>query len=173
MKPAPFSVIYDLSDLSNGGAEISISATDEQRARLAEWAGIDSVEKFKAQVALTRMSATRFGYEAALSADVTQSCVVSLGPVHSQVALDVSRALHLTKIPPRAQVAVHELSSTANEGPEEIQNSHYDLAGPLLEEFLLAIDPYPRASGVVFEPPQDRDASDSPFAVLKPLKKSQ
>jgi hypothetical protein len=99
--------------------------------------------------------------------------VVTLEPVHSQVALDVSRILHLTKTPRGAQLAVDELSSTADEGPEEIQNSHYDLAGPLLEEFSLAIDPYPRAPGVVFEPPQDKDASESPFAALKPLKKDQ
>ena len=173
MKSAPFSVMYDLSDLSNGGDEISIAPSEEQRARLAEWAGLNSVEKFEAQVTLIRRSATRFAYEAALSADVTQSCVVTLEPVHSQVALDVSRILHLTKTPRGAQLAVDELSSTADEGPEEIQNSHYDLAGPLLEEFSLAIDPYPRAPGVVFEPPQDKDASESPFAALKPLKKGQ
>jgi uncharacterized metal-binding protein YceD (DUF177 family) len=163
--------MYDLSDLSNGGDEISVAASDEQRARLAEWAGLNSVESFKAQVTLLRTSATRFAYEAALSADLTQSCVVTLEPVHSHVALDVSRALHLTKTPRGAQLAVHDLSSTADEGPEEIQNSHYDLAGPLLEEFSLAIDPYPRAPGVVFESPHDSDMSESPFAALKRLKK--
>jgi len=173
MKSAPFSVMYDFSDLSNSGDEISIAASEEQRARLAEWAGLNSVEKFEAQVNLIRRSATRFAYEAALSANVTQSCVVTLEPVHSQVALDVSRALHLTKTSRGGQPAVDELSSTADEGPEEIQSSHFDLACPLLEEFSLAIDPYPRAPGVVFEPPQDKDASESPFAALKPLKKGQ
>jgi hypothetical protein len=37
--------------------------------------------------------------------------------------------------------------------PEEIASLDYDLAAPLLEEFLLAIDPYPRKQGVAFEPP--------------------
>ena len=171
MKPAPISVIYDLADLSDGGAEISISATDEQRAKLAEWASVDSVERFEAQVGLRRNSATRFAYEATLAADVTQSCVVTLEPVHAHLALNVSRGLHLAKLPRGAQIAVHELSATADAGAEEIQDSHYDLAGPLLEDFSLAIDPYPRAPGVAFKTLKDKDPPESPFAVLKSLKK--
>ena len=48
----------------------------------------------------------------------------------------------------------------------------YDLAVPVLEELVLAIDPYPRASGVAFEAPQDdADSPVHPFAALKQLKK--
>ena len=55
--------------------------------------------------------------------------------------------------------------------PEEIGSLHYDLAAPLIEEFVLAIDPYPRAKGVEFEPPgAGEEAPESPFAVLKGLK---
>ena len=40
-----------------------------------------------------------------------------------------------------------------------------------MEEFLLAIDPYPRAPGVAFQPPEGMaDKPESPFAVLKGLK---
>ncbi|HEX3652739.1 MAG TPA: hypothetical protein VHU18_07940 [Rhizomicrobium sp.] len=171
MKPAPLSVIYDLADLSDGGAEVSISATDEQRTNLAEWAGVDSVESFEAHVDLRRKSATRFTYDATLMANITQSCVVTLEPVHAQLSLNVARALHLVKLPPGGQFTEHELSATADEGQEEIQDRHYDIAGPLLEEFSLAIDPYPRAPGVVFKARKDKDAPESPFAALKSLKK--
>ena len=42
---------------------------------------------------------------------------------------------------------------------------------PLLEEFVLAIDPYPRAPGVEFAAPVDAEPRpESPFAVLKALK---
>jgi len=55
--------------------------------------------------------------------------------------------------------------------PEEISSLHYDLAAPLVEELVLAIDPYPRAPGVEFAPPEDGEqAPESPFAVLKGLK---
>jgi hypothetical protein len=55
--------------------------------------------------------------------------------------------------------------------PEEIESLHFDLAGPLIEEFLLAIDPYPRAPGVAFQAPEGMGAKpESPFDVLKRLK---
>ena len=56
--------------------------------------------------------------------------------------------------------------------PEEIESLHYDLAGPLLEEFVLALDPYPRApgGGISAPPKAADDRPESPFAVLKGLK---
>ena len=50
-----------------------------------------------------------------------------------------------------------ELSPAAggDDVPEEIDSTRYDLVAPLLEEFSLAIDPYPRAPGVAFDVPQD------------------
>jgi hypothetical protein len=56
-----------------------------------------------------------------------------------------------------------------DEAPEEIESTRYDVAGPVLEEFSLAIDPYPRAPGVAYEPPPD-EKPESPFAVLARLK---
>jgi hypothetical protein len=54
--------------------------------------------------------------------------------------------------------------------PEEIDSLHYDLTAPLIEEFILALDPYPRAPGVEFQAPEGEGAPESPFAVLKGLK---
>ena len=57
------------------------------------------------------------------------------------------------------------------EGPEEIESLHYDLAGPVLEEFVLSLEPYPRVPGVEFSSRADtQDRPESPFAVLKGLK---
>jgi hypothetical protein len=57
------------------------------------------------------------------------------------------------------------------EGPEEIHSLHYDLAVPVLEEYTLSLEPYPRRPGVEFAPPSDpEDRAESPFAVLKSLK---
>jgi len=173
MIPPPFFRVYDLADLSDAGDEVVIAPDAEQRARLAQWAGVDAVDSFEARVTLHRRSASRFNYDAALSADIVQSCVVSLQPVRSHLTLDVSRALHLSKFPASAKIAPHELAPASDEGLEEIEDSHYDLAAPLLEEFVLAIDPYPRAAGVVFEAPTDGDGTESPFAMLKGLQDRQ
>ncbi|MBV8800726.1 MAG: DUF177 domain-containing protein [Alphaproteobacteria bacterium] len=147
-----------------------IEATAEQRARISEWAGVVAVNRFMASVALRRHSSARFSYHAKLIVDVTQSCVVTLEPVHSQLNLDVARALHLIKSSSKS--AEHPSSPASDDAPEEIEDGRYDLAAPLLEEFALALDPYPRCPGVEFEPPPDGDTQASPFAVLKALRES-
>ncbi len=172
MNSLPLSSVYDLSDISDAGAEIAIQPGAEQRQRIADWAGVNALETFSGKVTLRRQSANRFSYEAELNADVVQTCVVTLEPVRSHMSLNISRSLHLTKFPASGKLVEHEMAPASAEAPEEVQDSHYDLAGPLLEEFTLAIDPYPRCPGVAFDAPKDEDGLESPFAVLKTLKGS-
>jgi hypothetical protein len=63
------------------------------------------------------------------------------------------------------------LDLAKEEGPEEIQSLHYDLAVPVLEEYVLSLEPYPRRPGVAFTPKSEpSEPPESPFAVLKGLK---
>jgi hypothetical protein len=167
MRSAPFSVVYDLARLSEAGADVKIAANPEQRMELARWADVGAVETFEAQVRLKRLSASRFEYQADLTADLVQSCVVTLEPVPARLVLDIVRSLHLVKMPRGVPASQPELPAPWDEGPEEIHDTRYDLAAPLLEEFSLAIDPYPRAPGVIFDLPEKPAAPESPFAVLK------
>jgi len=172
MTPPPLQHFYDLADLSEAGAEVVVSAKPADLPALAKWAGVDAVERFEGRVELRKLPAHRFAYDAALTADIVQSCVVTLEPVRSHLERNVSRILHLSKTPRRSAEPEPVWSPADDEGPEEIQSPRYDLAAPLLEEFVLSIDPYPRAPGVAFEPPADRvEPAESPFAALKVLKK--
>jgi uncharacterized metal-binding protein YceD (DUF177 family) len=160
---------FDLGDLSQAGSRIAVVANDDERARLAEWAGVAQVRAFAAEVELRRLSRTHFTFDAELEADIVQSCVVTLDPVATHIAKHLTRELHFS---PRSRADGGELTLSAGdeEVPEEIVSLDYDLAGPLLEEFALAIDPYPRKQGVSFEPPADEaEPAQSPFAVLKRL----
>lgn len=166
----PLQHFHGLGDLSLAGSDITVKADGDELARLARWAGVDAVRSFRAIVSLRRISQTQFGFEAELEADVVQSCVVTLEPVESRITRHISRELHFA---PRAPVEEGELTLAAGDDdvPEVITRLDYDLAAPLLEEFVLAIDPYPRKQGVAFAPPSDPgDAQESPFAVLKSLK---
>lgn len=169
----PFERFYDLADLGRAGAEIAIALTDAERKRLAEWAGIDEVEAFQGIVTLKKNSATRFVYAARFSAAIRQSCVVTLEPVRSEIEGEVTRDLYISSAVRHAlpKDAGAPLPSIDDEVTEEIEGPNYDLAVPLLEEVSLAIDPYPRAPGVAFEPPDDmKEKPESPFAALKALK---
>ena len=169
---APLQHIYDLGDLGQAGAVVTVVAED--LAALAAWTGVDSVEKFSAEVTLRRLSQTHFSFSAELTAEITQACVVTLEPVNTRIERTIARELHFE---PRTQAAdlqsAGELTLAAGDDdvPEAIASLHYDLAAPLLEEFSLAIDPYPRKAGAVFDTPGDAEVpQSSPFAVLKALK---
>ena len=145
---------------------------DERAAALAKFAGLLDVMEFRARIALKKLSPSNFevGYD--LAAGIVQACVVTLEPVPAQLQKSFSRELHhiphLKRGPKEKEVIV---GPGDEEEPEEIESLQFDLGGPLLEEFLLALDPYPRAPGVEFSPPQGPDGGpQSPFAVHKDLK---
>src|SRR5258708_23861926 len=167
---APFLRMYDLGDLGRAGDAVAIRLTGADLARMAQWAEVDAIGRFEATVDLTKISSNRFGYRAALTCDVVQSCVVTLEPVHSHFEREFSRELHFAGHRPRleARPEVLTLAAADDEAPEEIESLDFDLARPLLEEFSLALDPYPRAPGVAFEPPAaEAPPAESPFAPLK------
>jgi uncharacterized metal-binding protein YceD (DUF177 family) len=169
----PFERIFDLNRLSEAGFETEIEPTPEQLYALAAWADVPDVKSFRGRVALQRLSPSRFTYTAELKAEITQACTVTLEPVFNGIALNFTRALHLVSQVKKTLDFSGELLSMAGDEavPEEIDNPRFDLAAPLLEEFLLAIDPYPRAPGVAFEPPlEGAEKPENPFAVLKSLK---
>lgn len=172
MKPLapPLQHFFDLGDLSHAGSEIMVKAQGDELAQLAKWAGVDAVRSFQAVVDLRRISQSQFGFEAQLEADVVQSCVVTLEPVESHLTRHISRELQLVSRRPMEEGEL-TLAAGDDDVPETIASPDYDVAGPLLEEFVLAIDPYPRKEGVAFTPPADPvEAPESPFAVLKALK---
>jgi uncharacterized metal-binding protein YceD (DUF177 family) len=169
----PFEHFYDLNDLRRAGAEVSISLSESERARLARWANVDAVDSFAAQISLGKHSPTRYAFAANLEASIAQSCVVTLEPVRSRIKRQITRELLLASPVKRAlpKEALPPTPSVDDELTEEIDSLTYDLAAPLLEEFSLAIDPYPRAPGVAFEPPEDsQEKVEGPFAALKALK---
>ncbi|HEY1708390.1 MAG TPA: DUF177 domain-containing protein [Rhizomicrobium sp.] len=164
---------FDLGRLSEAGAEIVLAPTEEERAVLAQWADLCSVEAFKATVELRRKTLSSFHYEARIEADITQNCVVTLEPVASHLDKTFSRELHLTQTTRHAALEGEPLAPGMgdDDAPEEIDSPRYDVAAPVLEEFSLAIDPYPRAPGAAFESaPEAQAEADNPFAVLKRLK---
>ncbi|HEY0107769.1 MAG TPA: hypothetical protein VGB91_16930 [Rhizomicrobium sp.] len=169
----PFRHPYDLGDLGRAGAEIRVDAAGDDLARIARWADVRAVNGFGATVSLRKHSADRFSLDAELVADIVQDCVVTLEPVASRIVKPVHRELHLTqriRTRPGESIPLNP-GAGDDEVPEEIDNLTYDLAAPLLEEFVLAIDPYPRAPGVEFATAADPEVRpESPFSVLKSLK---
>jgi uncharacterized metal-binding protein YceD (DUF177 family) len=166
---------FDLGRLSNAGEEIVLELDAAQRAELARWSEVSSVEAFRAVVELTRTSMNDFVYKAQIEADLTQACGVTLEPVPSHISTSFKRELHLMRRSRHAQYDTEPAATGAADAdddvPEQIDSPHYDVAAPVLEEFSLAIDPYPRAAGVAFDSVVEPVPEvENPFAVLKGLK---
>jgi uncharacterized metal-binding protein YceD (DUF177 family) len=174
----PLTHFYNLGRLGNAGDTVHFAADAAERGAIARWAEIPSLERLEVRIEITKLGSARFGMAFHLKADLTQSCVVTLEPVPGTMDRSFSRELIFVGPPrhkpgPMEPVAESEtvLDSSEEEGPEEIQSLHFDLAAPVLEEFALALDPYPRRPGVEFRPENEAlDPPESPFAILKGLK---
>ncbi len=135
---SPFQEIYDLGDLGRGTADLRITTTDDDRARIARWADVQAVEAFAATMVLRKHAANSFSLDAELTADVVQDCVVTLEPLRSHIERHIHRELHLApSLRHRSDttIALSQHARGDDEAPEEIDSLDYDLAGPLLEEF--------------------------------------
>jgi uncharacterized metal-binding protein YceD (DUF177 family) len=172
----PLTHDYNLARLGNAGDTVRFAADDAQCAAIAKWSGVVALERFEVQVDIRKAGPSHFGLDFHLTADVTQSCVVTLEPVPAHLDHRFTRELHFGG-PVRHKPVQDDsgpelvLDSAAEEGPEEIESLHYDLAGPVLEEYVLCLEPYPRRPGVEFAPETEPpEARDNPFAVLKGLK---
>jgi len=164
----PFSHIYNLNRLGQAGDEVCLELGETERAALARFAGVLRIEAFRAAITLAKLSADRFRLEFAIDTDLVQACVVTLVDVPSHIQCRFTRDLHFSAALKREGVVDVPLD---DDMPEEIDSLHYDLGAPLTEEFILALDPYPRAPGVEFRAPTAADPPpESPFAVLKGLK---
>jgi uncharacterized metal-binding protein YceD (DUF177 family) len=168
--PLPFSLSFDLASLGDAEKTVTLAPSAEERAAIAAWAGIDGVVSFSASVRLRREGADTYALDASFTADVVQSCVVTLASVPSHLEGTVSRAFRVMPHRGRRHAPPEELEEGGDDETEVLTGGHVDLALPVLEEFLLAIDPYPRVPGAVFEAPSDPDKPVNPFAVLEKLK---
>jgi uncharacterized metal-binding protein YceD (DUF177 family) len=165
----PFSHLYNLNRLGQAGDEVTFRLSDAERQALARFADVPRVESFSAKIDLKKLSPNRFRLDFLADADIVQACVVTLVDVPAHIRLQFDRELHFTPALKRAGEGAVEVA-LEDDMPEEIDSLHYDLAAPLIEEFILGLDPYPRAPGVEFQPPKGEGAAESPFAVLKGLK---
>ena len=169
----PYSVRFDLGSLGEG-REISLTPSAEIREKIAAWADIFGLQSLTATLQLSRLGDGFYAYDGHLEADVVQACVVTLEPVASHFERDFARRYRL--LPARkgkVQFSVEEaVVDQADDETETIQSPFIDLAAPVLEEFSLGLDPYPRAPGAVYDEPEEtgREPEGHPFAVLEQLK---
>jgi uncharacterized metal-binding protein YceD (DUF177 family) len=170
--PVPeFSRPIAVDKLAAAGSRFTIEASAEERAALARRYGIIAVDALTAVLSLRSGAKGTVRLEGQLEAEVRQACIVSLAEVPARIEQKFARVYAPEATGEEAEVTV-ELE--AEDPPDPLIDGAVDLGEAVAEELALALDPYPRAPGVVFEAVTDDEPEPpSPFAALAALKKGK
>jgi hypothetical protein len=161
---APFSRPVRVDRLPPEGSEVVIEAGPEERAALARDFNLPELRALTGRFRLAG-SAHRVQVTGRVTADLAQTCVVTLDPVDATVDEEVD--VDFSDVD-----AFRGTDAEDAEMPDPIVNGTIDL-GTLAAEFLsLGLDPYPRKPGVAFEELAP-EAKTSPFAALGRLAKDE
>jgi uncharacterized metal-binding protein YceD (DUF177 family) len=143
--PAPeFSRPVSTAKLSKTPATYEIAATEAERAALAERFGLVSLDRLEAKVILRRAGGD-IRLEADLTADLVQSCIVTLEPMPAQIAEEFVLIF-------RPGIDEDEADRLALENPEDeiiepLMAESIDIGEAVAQQLSVAMDPYPRVSG--------------------------
>jgi hypothetical protein len=166
----PWRAFVNVAQIPETGLHREIEADVTARATMADLAGLREISSARASFDLTLDRRGRVHVAGTLRARVGQTCVVTLDPVDNEIdeTVDVTFA-PAEQIP---QLAHDALVSDAEipDAPEPIVGGVIDLGRLATDVLLLAIDPYPRKPGAVFESEvATADPEEHPFAALKAL----
>jgi len=173
-KPDPWRVPLMVAQIPEVGVHRDIEADKPVRAAMAEVGGLREILSASASLDVMPRGGGLFHVVGHVRARIGQTCVVTLDPIES----DIDEPIDLMFAPPEQIPQLSDLVDDAAEGdeeipdpPEPIVNGMIDLGRLATDALLLAIDPYPRKPGAVFEPlVEAADPEDHPFAALKALK---
>jgi uncharacterized metal-binding protein YceD (DUF177 family) len=175
-KADPWSDRIAVAQIPDTGLHRDTEADQAARDAMAEVAGLRNVLSASASFDVTPLGGGRVHVAGRVQARIGQTCVVTLEPVEN----DIDEPIDLIFAPPDQIPELADLVDEDVEGeseipdpPEPIENGVIDLGRLATDVLFLAIDPYPRKPGVVFEPVVTAaDPEDHPFAALKALQSS-
>lgn len=176
--PLELSRIVEIADLRDPRTTLEFRATDEEAAALAARFGVEGIRNLKASLVLTPFaSGNKVALKARFEAEIEQNCVVTLAPLVNRVEGEF-----LAEFVQDAFIDNHddiEFAIDDDDPPEPIVDGRIEIGELIAQNLGLAIDPFPRAPGVVFEGmilgnesplATMKDGRPNPFAVLERLK---
>ncbi|MBR0855626.1 YceD family protein [Bradyrhizobium liaoningense] len=174
-EPDPWRAPVIVAQIPDAGLHREIEASAAERKAMAEVAGLREILSAKADFDVVPKSGGRFQVTGTVRARVGQTCVVTLDPIESEIDEEVD----LMFAPEAEARRLADLIEEGQDGeeppevadpPEAIVNGIIDLGRLATDALFLAIDPYPRKEGAVFEAEVTApDPEDHPFAALKAL----
>ena len=169
---APLTWSYRTTEIPQAGLREDRTATEAERAKVAAELEIVSCERLASDFAIRAIGHGRYRLAGKVTAQLTQSCVVTLDPIGQSVegVFDVE-FWPTGKLPQSSDEEVDALSAAEI---EPIEHGLIDAGRIIFETLSASVDPYPRKPDAEFKAEELGDAAapteTGPFAALKKLK---
>jgi uncharacterized metal-binding protein YceD (DUF177 family) len=164
----PWTVLVRIGEIGRG-LQRRLEADAPTRARIARALDLQALDRLEAEVSVAP-AVEGFEARGTLHAELTQTCGVTLEPLPAELRTDFAlrfvEAGEAETIEPAHEVVV---TLEDDDPPDVIEDGVVDLGAYVVEHLALALDPFPRKPGAVFEAPA-QEAEPSPFAALARLK---
>ncbi|TAH37626.1 MAG: DUF177 domain-containing protein [Alphaproteobacteria bacterium] len=169
-----FTKVIAVSEIPPQGRTMHFESTVEERIAIAARAKIPDVDSFAIELQLQFLPQSHileikgFG-----RAKITQVCVVTLEPFEAELNFDFDCQCLESERAKKWNNEMDSVEDYAQGGFEEVIDGKVDIGEIAVQEFILALDPYPHKPGARADLDAANQASgeDNPFSVLKSLKK--
>ena len=171
--PTPeFSRPVNVEGVKIGKSEQTIEATADECRKLAERFNLLALDDLSARIRTIRKGqgeAIRISVSGHLQAKVTQSCIITLEPVESEIGVDF-RTVFDSDVNDR--IADCDLDPEQEDVPEPIVDGIVDLGELMAQVLAVEINPFPRKDGANSSEMtlESSDSGANPFAILEKLK---
>ncbi len=181
---AEFSFSVEVDSLPKTGRDFKMNASAEECAAVAKRLDLLELKSLSASLHLVRRGGGFISVTGDFDAQLSQACVVTLKPVPAHLHEPISMTFMDAPSPrtgkSRDRSAEELISVEDDDPPEFVTEGRIDLGELVVEQLVLALDPYPRAEDAHFEPQswssgcrEEAPTSPNPFAALVKLKKTR
>ena len=177
--PDPWRSPVTVAQIPDTGLHRELEASEAERRAIADLAGLRDIVSAHADFDVEPKSGGRVQVTGRVRARVGQTCVVTLDPIESEIDEEIDLTFAPEAEARRLEDLIEEgqdddVAPEVADPPEAIVNGIIDLGRIATDALFLAIDPYPRKPGAVFETEITApDPEDHPFAALKALQDNQ
>jgi uncharacterized metal-binding protein YceD (DUF177 family) len=173
------SIPFNVAKIPRKGERIQFVAEAEQFAQIADYLDVDGVSSFDAKLEITPWRKGGIKVEGHINAEMTQTCSITLEAMNTKI----NHSFDQWFVHQGSRLAQPQLNEEGEiivdlenpDLPDTYENDTIDFGMVILEQAVLAVDPFPRVEGAEFETvtteADDEDGKPaSPFAVLEQLK---
>lgn len=168
IEPAPtFTHVIELADLPREGRSFSFTALEDVFGELIRRLGVVGIHQLAYSLhALPTPDGVKISGQ--VSASLLRTCVITGETMDEQIEED----LRLTFVHKSGKAVDDELTLD-EDWPEFLESAQLDLAEVAVQQLLIAMNPYPRKRGAIYEPAPTPPLSTSPFSALGQIKSDE